>query len=137
MARSEATGGEVGSARRSVAWAGLRGGAVGRAEGAEGGEGGPKAEGQQAGPGEPRGAVPPQPAAPGAESGTPSAAPTVDARGEAEEGSHRERKARDGGLADAVMPPGTASIGTQVRRQPPAPPSPRHSTSTSGATWAP
>ena len=36
MARSEATGGEVGSARRSVAWAGLRGGAEGRAEGAEG-----------------------------------------------------------------------------------------------------
>jgi len=101
---------------------------------AEGAEGGPKAEGQQAGPGEPRGAVPPQPAAPGVESGTPSAAPTVGARGEAEEGSHRERKARDGGLADAVMPPGTASIGTQVRRQPPAPPSPRHAnTSTSGA----
>ena len=45
MARSEATGGEVGSARRSVAWAGLRGGAVGRAEGAEGGEGGRGGEG--------------------------------------------------------------------------------------------
>ena len=44
MARSEATGGEVGSARRSVAWAGLRGGAEGRAEGAEGGEGGGGAE---------------------------------------------------------------------------------------------
>ena len=117
-----------------------------------GAEGGPKAEGQPAGPGaaagvaapqrDPRGAVPPQLAAPDAESGTPSAAPTVDARGEAEEGSqeegsHRERKARDGGLADAVMPPGTASIGTQVRRQPPTPPSPRHATtSTSGGAWA-
>lgn len=108
------------------------------------------------------GAVPPQLAAPGAEgsaeSGAPSAAPTADAPlpaspprvpatplaalpaasgvdPTAEEGSHRDAKAPASGQADAVMPPGTASIGTQVRRKPPTP-TPPPPPSTSGATSA-
>ena len=112
-------------------------------------EGEPKAEGP---PAEPEvaapqrdsgGAVPPQPAAPGAESSTPSTAPIADAPlpaspprvpatppaalpGEEEEGVHREAHARASGQADAVMPPGTASIGTQVRSRHPPLPSPPH-----------